>query len=271
MKKNKKERKIGLNPEWFKIYLVMPIMVILLIIMTFFYSKNRYIDYIENKYEQESIAESKKSEQESIAESESYKRYLEESYELEIKKKAEIEKAERTKQQHLNTEYQNKIFSNYWKKGTYVYDKKNKRYGIVSHCQIPHVITLEGWYFVADESNDFKNSDIEMTGWLQWHNWTMKQLSKKGKEQSDKLKKIIEEEEQKREINAKKIFPKNPKYGYCKYDNEYYYILSWKNGVLKLRNRHEPVQNARYLYVEYDDPKIFKLEKGEMRKFFIKN
>lgn len=268
MKKYKPNR-IGLNPEWFKIYVFIPLLVIVTIVISLFFVKLQVENYIEQKTEQESIRESEMIEEESIKESESIERYLKESIRKEYENRIHKSKISNAEDMNDNEKYKNSLLKEKWPHGTYVYDKNKDIYGVVSYCEIPVVYTKEGWSFEVNYDN-FQNNNIIQTGWLQWHNWTKKQEKNKklSKEEKDKLDQIIKEENVSRTRNAKKIFPPNPVHGKCFYKGDYYFIYDWNNGLLKLKNAIS--NEKKYLYVYYDDKDIRTIKPNELKNFYVK-
>lgn len=271
MKKRKnKPSKLGINWENVFKYIFVPIIVIISVVSLFIVCEIEVKKYIDNIREKKLIMESEEKVLESIKESESYERYLRESsLELEKKKreKAIIEEANQIK---LQTEFENKIFSQYWPKGTYVRNDITKECGIVDYCLIPNVYTREGWYFESYPENGkegFFNKDITKISWLEWNNWANKKLKNNYKSNQNKMNMLIKEEKQKREKSAKEKYPPNPKYGHVKYNKEYYYIINWDDGILTLRNKND---SSKIVKVQYDDNKVTKLEQGELIKFLIK-
>lgn len=267
--KRYKPSRIGLNPKWFYVYVIPPLIVITAVIVTGLFSISVYKNYKMEKDIQESIAESERAIQESIEESESYERYLDESIAIEQEERHEREIEENAKQRKQDIEYQNKILSNYWPKGTYVYDKERKIYGIIESCYFPSIITKEGWFFeITDMADGFKNPNIQQVGWKDWNDWTKKQIQnkKKSPEYRRKLKDIYEKEKSKNTAISKSMFPPNPKYGSCKYKDIYYHVIDWDGLYLKCRPAHKKDgQDIKYIYV-YDAEKV-----DNWKKMYITN
>lgn len=269
MRKRYKKSYLGLNPEWFKRYLLMPVMILLSIIMVSFTAFYKFDDFISKRKETKLILEKQKAQKKLYETQQKIKKLEDEKRKKVIEEQEILRKQKEIENRRINIEFQNKVMAKDWPKGTYVHNKINGAYGIVDHCEIPNVITKEGWFFEVNDMEDgFKNKDIEYASYKEWYNYSQKKLKSKKltPQEKNKLNKIIEEQNAEMTRYAKKLYPPNPKFGYAKYDGDYYYVTKWNGLILTLRHH----RNRKNIFLAViGDEKLSPVPKGEMRWFYI--
>ena len=260
-KKTKRSRKqiIGLNPEWIIRYIITPLGVLGLILLTAITINVKYTTYATEKQKAEEeariIQESIEAE-ELVLQLERHKntqRRLEEERRANEIKQAELEK------QRTNTLYENQVSKKVCPIGTYLRNDKTKKVGRVVGYYGLEVITNNDWNVVID-SNGTKPDEITEIGYAEYIRTLQRQKEKEEKKQNrENAKKIqqILDEEIKQLTSKTKAYLGD--YKHIEYQGKKYRIVDIKGEELTLLEQRKRNKKTNYVYLNAYEEGIRKI------------
>ena len=244
-------QRVGLNPEWFKVYVFKPMFKILSIaaVITFAYcqynaySEKRTIEECERKIIEESIAaeeraieESKKAKQEAL---------LEEERKRESLARIEVET------RRNNTLHENKVSKKYCPIGTYVRNDKINKVGRIIGYYGLEIITNNEWNFMID-GNGVIPDEVVIIGYAGYTKKLKaqkeKEEQKNRKENAAKLQQLIDEEIREQSDITKSYFGN---YNHFVLNNKKYRIIKIVGSDLIVLEKYKKDKKYNYETLHY--------------------
>lgn len=259
MRKRYKPQRIGLNPEWFEIYIFKPLAVVLLFAVVITSVFLKYRSYAADKAikesEQRIIQESIAAEEKAIAESKKAK----EEEKLEKERQRESLAMIEVETRRINTLYENTISQKVCPIGTYLKNSELKKVGRVVGYYGLEVKTNNDWNFNID-TNGTIPEEITMIGYAEYTKSLKAQKEREEKrykkENAIKLQQLIDEELAEQTRKTKEFYGKNTDHLFITYHGKKYKVMEIKGNELIILEKGKKWKKSNYETIDAYDSDI---------------
>lgn len=233
-----KSQKIGINPEWVKLYIIKPLSIVFVIAMIMILALNKYQTYATEKAEKESQEAILKESLKAIEDERLKELREQEEIRLERAKHNEYLAQIEIERRKTNTLHENQVSKKILPIGTYLMNNELKKVGRVIGYYGLEVITNNDWNIILDENGTIPK-EIEMIGFKRYDKELKKQLDREKKispEQAYKTNQIYEQERAEQKQKVKEKFG-NKKYIYIKFEGKKYFVKDIQGYELILKEQ----------------------------------